>query len=189
VANSKNQKPAAVRSNTYLPKAGPKSMHGGKKKASGVAKNNEPYLFDRVRSDKQRANDERHRIIQQQKQQALDSQFARLAAQASLAKRLALSDHSYYGEVRRITELVMDEFATAMPNSGAKFQDASGMQCTRTAYAEQVVFQKHGLNLSEDSTLIKRVRSAVRTFLPMAFNQLNSTSPSSKDVSRELVTA
>jgi len=199
VASSKHQKSTPVRSNTYLPKAGPKSMHGGKKKASGVAKNNEPSLFERVKSDrltaaqerrqaaKQIANEERRQKLEQQNQLKQERSARELAGrikQASLAMQL-LSEMECSADVRRISALVINEFVTITPNNGYKFTDRDGKQCSRTSYAEQIVC--HDTHTT-DIKLMAGIRSVTRECLGQAFDKLKAEQLS-QSAARELVTA
>ena len=122
MASTKHQKAQPVRSNEYMPKAGPKKPGFKQRKPSGVRNPNEPTLFDGIHKDRavktanRRSNARLH---------DLTKNFA--AHQAALAKKNMIASNN---AIRAVATQIIDNFVVAQADS------AKGLSRTSVALSK-----------------------------------------------------
>ena len=203
MANTKNKKSSGIRSNEYLPKAGPKSANGGRNKRRGrVGNPSEPDILtaakqDRIESDKQRramqfANSEEQKRLREAKAKlvadlAAEKQ-AKFVEQAELAKTLLTMEA---GVTRNLALLMISNFSAVVPNSTGVFvgYSPSGLPSGRTeAAADLAVTQITAQRALNDST-IKSARRASGKALTSAYYRLKDVVVTDTVKQRELTNA
>ena len=171
MANTKNKKSTGLRSNEYLPKAGPKSSNGGRNQRHGlVATHTGPDLFTQLREDRVKANEQ---MREEAKLAAAAKQLAFRRSQADRALSLLnLPD----GLTRSVAVLLIENFVTVTPTVDNKFI-VDGKDVKRTGFAELQVLDQLSPTQLRQKQAVDNGRFGARRVLSMAYDQLTQLAP------------